>query len=48
MEEHQQVHNDLSKFIVKPSEELQFNMNQHGLGDEKYIIFHNLDYSKPV
>jgi hypothetical protein len=48
LEEHQQVQNDLSKIIVRPWEELQFNKNQHGLGYEKDISFHIPNYSKPI
>jgi hypothetical protein len=47
-EEHQEVQNDLSKMIVRPWEELQFNKNRHGLGYDKGNNFHIPDYSKPV
>jgi hypothetical protein len=47
-EEHQEVQNDLSKMIVIPGEELQFNKNQHGLRYEKGNNFHIPYYSKSV
>jgi hypothetical protein len=43
-----QVHNTLSKPIIRPWEEIIYNKNRTRLGYDKEVTFHNPDYSKPI
>jgi hypothetical protein len=44
----QQVHNTLSKPIIRPWEEISYNKHRTGLGYDKEVTFHILDYSKRI
>jgi hypothetical protein len=43
-----QVQNTLSNPIIKPWEEIIYNKNRIGIGYDKEVTFHILDYSRPI
>jgi hypothetical protein len=46
--QHNQTQNTLSKPIIRPWEEIIYNKNRTGLGYDKEVTFHILDYSRPI
>jgi hypothetical protein len=44
----QQVHNTLSKPIIRPWEEISYKKNRTRLGYDKEVTFHIPDYSRPL